>query len=253
MLSKILNLYKPIGLSPLDTIKLFKEKNPEYKDTKMTYAGRLDPMAEGVLIILAGEKVFEKDKYLNLDKEYDAEIVFGFSTDTHDLLGIPRKGKEVSFSTKQAKTELKKLVGDFSFTLPSYSSYKVKGKPMFEWARAKKLGEIEKVKRTTQIYNIKFLGVKKTNDQKLLKNILQKMSLVRGDFRQEKIKTKWQKVLENSNRECVTVKIKVSCSSGTYIRTLAHELGKKIKTGAILFSLKRTTIGAFLIKDSIKN
>ena len=48
-MNKILNIYKPVGISPLDAIKTLKEKYPELKDEKMTYAGRLDPLAEGVL------------------------------------------------------------------------------------------------------------------------------------------------------------------------------------------------------------
>ena len=57
--NNIFNIYKPVGISTLDTIKLLKEKYPELKNEKMTYAGRLDPMAEGALIVLAGNAVYE--------------------------------------------------------------------------------------------------------------------------------------------------------------------------------------------------
>ena len=53
----------------------------------MTYAGRLDPMASGLLIVLAGEETKNKEKYLNLDKEYLFEVLFGFKTVTYDFLG----------------------------------------------------------------------------------------------------------------------------------------------------------------------
>lgn len=251
----VINLYKPLGLSPLDTIKLFKENNPKYKNIKMTYAGRLDPMAEGVLIVLAGEGVYEKDKYLKLNKEYEAEIVFGFSTDTHDALGIVKKKKETSFSPKLAEEELNNFIGDFLFSLPAYSSYKVNGKPLFVWAREGKLGEVEKVKKTTKIHGIKLTSAnpwKKINAQDLLKKITDKINLVRGDFRQNKIKEQWQKVLSEPGAQYPVVKIRVNCSSGTYIRSLANELGKKLGTGAFLLSLKRTGVGDFKIKDSIK-
>ena len=90
-LKGVFNIHKPLGISPLDTIKTLKENHPELKGEKMTYAGRLDPMAEGVLLILAGKTVYEKEKYLKLDKEYEGEILFGFETDTYDILGLPKE------------------------------------------------------------------------------------------------------------------------------------------------------------------
>ena len=75
----------------MDTIKLLKEKYPELKNEKMTYAGRLDPMAEGALIVLARNAIYEKERYLKMDKEYEGEILFGFETDTYDALGMPEK------------------------------------------------------------------------------------------------------------------------------------------------------------------
>lgn len=254
MPSKIINLYKPAGLSPLEAINLFRLKNPEHKDTKMTYAGRLDPIAEGVLIILAGEEIFEKDKYLKLDKEYEAEIVFGFFTDTHDPLGMPEPGAELSFLSSEVEAKIKTFVGDFSFSLPPYSSYKVKGKPLFKWAREGRLAETGEVKRTTQIYSIELAERdpwRKISAPNLLKTIAEKINLVKGDFRQDKIKGEWEKVLEKSDKEYVALKIKVRCSSGTYIRSLADELGKKLGTEAILLSLKRNKVGEFLIKNSV--
>ena len=89
--NNIFNVFKPIGISPLGAIKALKEKYPELKNEKMTYAGRLDPLAEGALLILAGNAVHEKEKYLKLDKEYEGEILFGFTTDTYDILGLPKK------------------------------------------------------------------------------------------------------------------------------------------------------------------
>ena len=58
----MINVYKPVGISPLDVIKLLQEKNPEYRGVSVTYAGRLDPLAEGVLLLLAGEEVHKKEE-----------------------------------------------------------------------------------------------------------------------------------------------------------------------------------------------
>jgi len=59
--------------------------------TPLTYAGRLDPMAEGVLIILVGDECKKKQKYLGLDKEYEIEVLFGLETDTQDILGVIKR------------------------------------------------------------------------------------------------------------------------------------------------------------------
>jgi tRNA U55 pseudouridine synthase TruB len=72
----------------LEVLENFKEENPKYKEIKFAYAGRLDPMAEGQLLILVGDTCKERDKYLNLDKEYEFEILLGLKSDTKDLLGL---------------------------------------------------------------------------------------------------------------------------------------------------------------------
>ena len=86
-MKKIILLNKKEGETPLEALDRFRMANPKYKDEKMTYAGRLDPMASGVLLVLVGEEIKQKDKYLALNKEYEFEILFGFATDTYDILG----------------------------------------------------------------------------------------------------------------------------------------------------------------------
>ena len=81
-MKKVIVLNKKEGETPLESLENFRAKNKKYQDVKMTYAGRLDPMASGVLLVLAGDETKNKEKYLNLDKEYEFEILFGFATDT---------------------------------------------------------------------------------------------------------------------------------------------------------------------------
>jgi len=273
-LKNILNIYKPVGISSLDAIKLLKEKYPELKNEKMTYAGRLDPMAEGALIVLAGNAVYEKEKYLKLDKEYEGEILFGFETDTYDVLGLSEKiiHYRRSMSIVKMRKILKSFEGEISLPLPPYSSYKIKGKPLFQWARKGKLSEIEIPIRQTKINSAKLLSLNEISGKNLMKTIEQKISSIKGDFRQKKILSRWQKMLPKScwsiktvtfqtvkrreketlSRRFSLAKIKISCSSGTYIRSIAHHLGKELKIGGILLNLKRTKVGDFDIKNSEK-
>ena len=252
----VFNIHKPLGISPLDTIKTLKENHPELKGEKMTYAGRLDPMAEGVLLILAGKTVYEKEKYLKLDKEYEGEILFGFETDTYDILGLSKRKKQPT-SITVLDGIIKNLEGEISLPLPPYSSYKIKGKPLFQWAREGKLDEIKIPMRQTKINSAEMLSLGKVSGKKLLSAIKQKISLIKGDFRQKEILKQWQKMLPElcSSSKMVTfwiAKIKISCSSGTYIRSVAHYLGKELKTGAVLLGLKRTRVGNFDIKNSLR-
>jgi tRNA pseudouridine55 synthase len=86
---QVLKLYKKVGETPLECLERFRKNHPKFKNQKMTYAGRLDPLAEGELLVLVGESCKNKEKYLKLDKEYLVDILFGFETDSYDLLGLP--------------------------------------------------------------------------------------------------------------------------------------------------------------------
>lgn len=253
MRSEILNIYKPLGISPLMAINRFIEQNKAYAGLKMTYAGRLDPMAEGVLLVLSGDIVNEKDRYLKLEKEYEAEILFGFETDTYDILGIPAKKEKIKISDEEIKEEVKKFQGEISLPLPPYSSYKIKGKPLFAWARERNLDKVEIPIRKTKVYDIKLLENYDIKSGDINKTIAERIDKVMGDFRQNEIKDAWKKLLQNTDTEKFKlIKIKFSVSGGTYIRSIAHELGKRLGSGAILFSLKRTRVGEYKIENAIK-
>jgi len=86
-MQKVLNLYKQTGVTPLQTIKQLQKRYPEYQDSKLGYAGRLDPMAEGVLLVLVDEENKKRRTYESLEKEYEFYMLFGVKTDTYDILG----------------------------------------------------------------------------------------------------------------------------------------------------------------------
>ena len=74
-MKQIINLNKPISITPLEAVKKFQKKNPEYKNKKIGYAGRLDPMAEGILLLLIEDINKEITKYMNLDKTYKVQEI----------------------------------------------------------------------------------------------------------------------------------------------------------------------------------
>src|SRR3989344_4155540 len=81
---------KVLGETPLQALERLRVEKDFPHDLAMTYAGRLDPMAEGKLLILTGEDCKRRERYDGLDKEYVFEIAFGIESDTGDILGISK-------------------------------------------------------------------------------------------------------------------------------------------------------------------
>lgn len=244
-MKKVFILNKKEGETPLETLESFRAKHKAYKDLPMTYAGRLDPMASGLLIILAGEETKNKEKYLALAKEYDFEILFGFATDTYDILGkVEKRARGVLAQKdleKQIKSNLKYFTGKFIQVYPAYSSKTVNGKPLFQYAREGK--EVAMPSREVFVKSLKLIKIKTTKSKVLLQNIEKRVKKVSGDFRQKEIIKIWQKNLENKNETFFISSFKIKCSSGTYVRSIANSLGEMINTPSLAFSIKRTKIG----------
>ncbi len=240
-------IYKRLGETPLEALDRLRKAKPELSSATLSYAGRLDPMAEGILLVLVGDENNEREKYLHLDKVYEVEILLGIETDTYDILGkITQIQKtENSITSDQINHALRAFIGERELAYPPYSSKAVQGKPLFMWAREGKLHEIEIPKRKVTIHAIDVLCISERKINVILKYVEESIALVKGDFRQTKILATW---LENvrdfdKNSVCKVIKVRISASSGTYMRTIAHELGKTLKTGALALSIKRIKIG----------
>lgn len=268
-MEKVLKVYKKKGETPLECIQNLKKNYNNLKPLPMTYAGRLDPLAEGVLLILVGDEVNKKDEYLKLPKEYDVDILFGFETDTYDVLGKITDYKATPEFSKPGLKEAHKLglenlenilnnfIGTIEQSYPPYSSRPVKGRPLFAWAREGKLEEIEIPKHKVFIENIEILeqfeihlGAQlpsgEISGKELLKKIIEDVCVVKGDFRQKEIIALWKdNLIKKENEIFPIVKIRVSCGSGVYVRVLAHDIGKSLGIPALALNIKRTKVGEY--------
>lgn len=239
-------LYKNLGETPNEVILRFKNENPDYKEVSMTYAGRLDPMAEGLLLVLSGDSVFEKDKYLDLPKTYEFEILWGFETDTLDILGVVNDFQDKIVSEEEIKEYLERSKGKFEQIYPVYSSRPVNGKSLFQWAREGRISEIDIPKHEVELNEAEYVNRRTISKQDLLKDIEHKVGLVAGDFRQKEILEKWHEVLKESKSEDFVIdKIKVIVSSGFYIRQFVHDIAESFGTKTVTFHIKRTKIGEY--------
>ena len=255
ILRKFIVLNKKEGETPLEAAESFRYLHKAYKDIKMTYAGRLDPIASGLLLILAGEEIKNKEKYLNLNKEYEFEVLFGFATDTYDILGKIISHRSDLWDKRGLEKEIKKNLqhfrGKFLQKYPMYSSKTVKGKPLFAYAKS---GEaVEAPEREVFVKSLKFLKLKKINNKKLLADIEKRIKKVKGDFRQKEIIKLWRKKLNERGESSLRIgSFKIKCGSGTYVRGIADSLGEKIGIPALAFKIKRTKIGAWHLQKNIK-
>lgn len=246
----MLNLYKKRGETPLERLNRLRLEHPEYKDKVLSYAGRLDPMAEGVLLVMEGDENNERNKFLNFDKTYEVEILFGITTDTHDALGVVGAVHcEKLPSEDEVVKEINSYLGKFIQKYPAYSSRTVGGVPLWESSRK---GEVVEVpQREVTIYKIDFEGSIKISKKDLLKRATDEVSGVNGDFRQKEIIESWKSLLSKSNcNEFTIIKITLDVSSGFYVRVFADMLGRRFGVGAIALSIKRIKAGNFSILNA---
>lgn len=240
--------YKNLGETPLESILRFKKENPEYEKDTMTYAGRLDPMAEGLMILLSGEEVNNKDEYTGMDKEYEFAVLWGFSTDTLDLLGRVVSSSQHLVSSGDLEKEIQNLVGRFEQSYPAYSSKTVKGKPLFQWAREGKISLIEIPKHTVEIFDAKYISRTEMTAEDLIKEIERRTKLVSGDFRQDEILKKWEDVLSGSSgKTFVLDSFSIKVSSGFYVRQFVSDLAHSLGSVATTFHIERTRVSGFEI------
>ncbi len=243
-------LNKKLGETPLEAMNRSQVPKPA------TYAGRLDPMAEGLLVVLHGDECKKKDEYLGLDKEYEFEVLVGFETDSGDLLGLVTS-EDVTSAPSDLLEQLRKVaeeyVGKHTFEYPNFSSRTVNGKPLFTFARAGEAGEVEKPVKEVEIFSLDIISERLISPDELMTTIAERVALVKGDFRQKETIEVWSKHLKLQNGDKQQIKSfkivsgKIHCSSGTYIRTVVHDLAERVAQHGCLFGLLRTKVGPFLL------
>jgi tRNA pseudouridine55 synthase len=241
----MLKIYKPLGLTPLQLINQYKKLYPEYKDKKMAYAGRLDPMAEGLLLVLVGEEECkDRSQYQVLPKQYEFDVIFGVETDSYDLLGkVTNFSSDFNpgFSKKKITETVKQFCGRIEQQYPPYSSFHIKGNPLFWWSRENRLDEITLPTKEIEIYNLNFLEKEQKNIN-LKQFIFEKIDTVKGDFRQVEIKQIWAEFLEEKKYPVEIYKFRIDCSSGTYVRQLVKDMGDFLGVYAVTARINRTKI-----------
>lgn len=221
----------------------FKKEYQISDDRKMTYAGRLDPMASGIVPILLDMARFKKDSYLNKDKTYEVQVMLGVKTDTLDMLGLVTSSSDVSvFEDDVIKRAVESVSYIRELAYPMYSSRPVEGKPLFMHAREGNK-EIEVPIKKVYIRSIKLLNIERRKIEDCVYETIPIIESVEGDFRQYEISNCWRKFLtKNKNKEVVIITFQTDVSSGTYMRSLAEYLGEQLRVPALAYRIKRIAI-----------
>lgn len=249
------------GQTPLEAIVEWKQSQTisvaeELATTPLSYAGRLDPMAEGKLLVLIGEECKRQSVYTKLDKEYEIEILLDLKTDTGDVLGIAEYAGKETTKLDTLPAILKQEIGARSRKYPVFSSKTVNGKPLFLYALDGKLGDITIPEHIEKIYHIQLEGITQISQNELRHLVAEHLSNVSrtsepskelgADFRQDVVKARWD-VIFNSipDRTFTTLTLRVTCGSGAYMRTLSERIGSSLGTTALALSINRRKIGVF--------
>jgi tRNA pseudouridine55 synthase len=209
----ILPLWKPKGLTSHDCV--FRLRKILHMK-RIGHTGTLDPDVTGVLPICLGRATKVAEYITDAGKEYVGEVTIGYSTTTEDRSGEKVEEKKVAEIITRDRIEaiLRELTGEITQTPPMYSAVKVNGKRLYEYARQGIV--IDRPSRQVNIYSL---------------DLIDEWQVLQGDT--------------------VSFRFRVSCSKGTYIRTLAVMIGEKLGYPAHMSDLCRTRSAAFTKQECV--
>jgi len=207
----ILNVYKPKGWTSNDVVQKIKHS---CSFAKVGHAGTLDPLAEGVLLVLTDADTKRQDEFMGLQKEYVVRLALGMVSDSDDL-GTPTRTGDLELARKltreQVATVLGKYIGRFDQQVPAYSAVKQQGQKLYSRARNKE--EFDLPTKQVELFSAEVMQFNPLNQV--------------GEY------------------ACPTAELKIVCGKGFYIRSLVRDIGRDLGCGAVGTGLVRTKIGQY--------
>jgi len=210
----VLLIDKPSGMTSFGVVARVRRKLSQQlgKKAKVGHTGTLDPFATGLMIIVTGKECRNAGTYSKLDKVYEATIHLGQTSTTGDPEGELIEVSSLVPTLGDVNAVLAQFVGEIQQTPPIFSAIKINGQRAYKLAREG--GTTETIEMPVRTVNV--------------------YSLELLDYTYPDIK------------------IRVHVSSGTYIRTLAQDIGLQLNTGAYCTQLRRTKIADYSIDDSVE-
>lgn len=182
------------------------------KVKKVGHAGTLDPLATGLLVVLVGREFTKRQaEFLKQDKEYECLALLGVETDTYDVDGQVVKSAETDLVAEITQEQVEEV-------LEKYRGKILQTVPSFSAVRVKGEKLYEKARRGDKV-----------------------------ELPQREVEIKELELIAFKDGQC---KLKIACSSGTYVRSLVHDIGQDLGIGATVKKLMRTKIGAFSVDQA---
>ncbi|MDD5936282.1 MAG: tRNA pseudouridine(55) synthase TruB [Clostridiales bacterium] len=210
----IINVYKEKGFTSFDVCAKLRGI---LKTRKIGHTGTLDPDAEGVLPVCVGNATNLCELLTDKDKVYETVLYLGVTTDTEDMTGTVLTTSEVRSTKEEVEAAIHKFIGQYNQIPPMYSAIKVNGQRLYDLARKGEV--IERKSRSVIIHSVEVL----------------------------------EYIMDETNPNYVrAVRMSVSCSKGTYIRTLCKDIGETLGCGGCMKSLLRTRVSVFDLSNSLR-
>jgi tRNA pseudouridine(55) synthase len=249
---KRVTIEKRTGETPLQATERLRYSMPRLMNEKLAYAGRLDPMASGALLILVGEECkYHHTHYNKLDKEYTFDILLGMESDTGDVLGhINPCAMPEHLSDADIHATAHSFVGSRDVPYPAFSAKRVAGKPLFQYAHEGTTDSIEWPTTTMRIHRLQYEGRSELPFSEVLNDVNAKIGQLHVDnaqggnsFRKDSVVARWHELRGVSRERNVLLHFRAVVGAGTYIRTLAPLIAQSLGTCGLAYHIHRVQLG----------
>jgi tRNA pseudouridine55 synthase len=239
---------KPSGPTSHDIVAIARRA---LKTRAIGHTGTLDPLATGLLVLLVGHATRLSQFLVTDEKEYIADVRLGIATATYDAQGLEAgdarreaRGAMRDVTPEQIQAALAHFIGTFPQLPPPFSAKKVGGERAYKKARRNESVELKPVDVTVK--ELEMLSGPRAShlappalDQGLSDQGLRDQGL------------RDQGLSDQGLRDEGLIRLRVACSSGFYVRSLAHDIGQLLGCGAHLEALRRTRAGQFTVADAL--
>jgi tRNA pseudouridine(55) synthase len=239
----MIEVYKKRYDTCLQMLDQLRIDQPHLHDEILSYAGVLDPMAEGIVPVLVGkEENQNRVSFTQAKKRYQFEVLVGVSTDTYDLLGLVERSS-ASGDAAEIITHFLSHERKFDQIVSQFSNKKYKGKPLWEWGRAGIIvPEEERPFTHVEILELESLGSRQVSKVELSSEIEEMSKKISNSFRIDAVRKNWEQFLNQAEDSFLLLGFDIYVSKGFYIRKLVEDISRKTGIAMTVYTLKRTEI-----------
>ncbi|MEZ4390533.1 MAG: hypothetical protein R3A48_05510 [Polyangiales bacterium] len=240
-------LDKPMGPSAFQALCALRDEDPALRERKLGHTGRLDPLAEGLLAVLVDDENQRVVEHRGADKTYELGVLFGVATDSFDSLGVVTALAPAAVSERALRGVIPRWVGAVEQRCAPFSQAKVGGRSLISLGHS---GEVvDRPARPRVIASITLLGLDALSLAAVAEEAARRVDLVRGSFRQDLLRARWS-ALSGDPRRLTLARLSVDCSAGTFMRSLAFDLGEALGLPALAWTIRRTRVGALTLEGA---